>query len=252
MRYLFLFFWAVWLPVHAQKVTFVDWSQLEDMQRVEKRKVLVDIYADWCNWCKQMDQNFSNPAVMAALDKKYYVVRLNAETHQEFVYKGKMYRFVSQGQRGYNELAVLLMGGGKLSFPCMVFLDEQLVVLQPIRGYHKPEVFASMISYFGSNANRQMSWDKWQDSHQVDTHPEDSKAERSKMRPVQDESRQFQPPVPVDRRQQTGIPGQAKHGAGSQVRPQASKQPLNTARPPGSGQRPNTPAPSRSNRPNVP
>ena len=38
-----------------------------------KRYVLVDVYTDWCGWCKVMDKNtFSEPNVAKILNENFY------------------------------------------------------------------------------------------------------------------------------------------------------------------------------------
>ncbi len=45
------------------------------------RPVLVDVYTDWCGWCKRMERDtYSRPAVRDYLGSHYVTVRLNPES----------------------------------------------------------------------------------------------------------------------------------------------------------------------------
>lgn len=44
--------------------------------------VLVDVYTDWCGWCKRMDRDvYSRPEMIDYLARNWVVVRLNAEAN---------------------------------------------------------------------------------------------------------------------------------------------------------------------------
>ena len=45
----------------------VNWMSFEEAvekSKKEKRKIFIDVYTDWCGWCKVMDKNtFSQPVI---------------------------------------------------------------------------------------------------------------------------------------------------------------------------------------------
>src|ERR1700720_3621387 len=83
------------LTAHAPARAFnkVKWIAIEDVVtnlKIQKRPVLIDLYTDWCGWCKVMDKKtYSNENVAAYLGDKFYAVRLNAETKKEIIWDGK-------------------------------------------------------------------------------------------------------------------------------------------------------------------
>ncbi|HKV37904.1 MAG TPA: thioredoxin family protein [Blastocatellia bacterium] len=47
----------------------------------DNKAILVDVFTDWCGWCKKMDQTiYTNPKVIA-LSQEVVFVKLNAEDH---------------------------------------------------------------------------------------------------------------------------------------------------------------------------
>ena len=48
---------------HAQdEIQWLTWEEMQVMQKREARKVLIDVYTDWCGWCKRMDKAvFADP-----------------------------------------------------------------------------------------------------------------------------------------------------------------------------------------------
>lgn len=87
----------------------------------DKKKIVVDIYTDWCGWCKRMDAStFQDPKVIKAINKNFYAVKFNAEQKEDINFKSKVYQFVPQGNRGYHSLAAEITQG-RLSYPTFVF-----------------------------------------------------------------------------------------------------------------------------------
>ena len=57
----------------------VKWYTLEEAQKLNAKnpkKIIIDVYTDWCGWCKKMDQaTFGNPAIAKYLNDNYYPVK---------------------------------------------------------------------------------------------------------------------------------------------------------------------------------
>lgn len=149
--------------VNAQeKVNWLTWEQAAELNKSRPRKVLVDVYTDWCGWCKVMDKNtFQQPQIAKYINETYYPVKFNAEQRSNIEFKSKVYKYVRQGSRGYHEFAAELMNG-KLSFPTVVFLDENLNVIQPVDGYQEPARFQMIMTYFGKDIYKSMPWTKYE------------------------------------------------------------------------------------------
>lgn len=130
--------------------------------QTEKRPVFIDVYTDWCGWCKVMDKNtFSEPKVAKLLNEKFYPVKFNGEQKEDVVFHGTTYKFVAGGRNGYHELAAALLNN-QLSYPTVVFLNEKFEMLQPLPGYRKPEEFHMIAQFIGEGHYKTIKWDEWQ------------------------------------------------------------------------------------------
>ena len=83
--------------------------------------IMIDIYTDWCSWCKELDKNtYANEKVIETA-KKIVSVKLNPETSEEGEEIAKKY-----GVKGY---------------PTILFINADGFVLENVGGYVEGEKF---------------------------------------------------------------------------------------------------------------
>jgi thioredoxin-related protein len=162
----FVFALMVWLQVSAQQsaeassASTVKWMTFEEAvekSKTEKRKIFIDVYTDWCGWCKVMDKNtFTDPQIARLLNEKYYAVKFDAEQTADVVFRGTTFKFVPFGNKGAHQLAMALLNN-QMSYPNFVFLDEEFRIVPifegstSLPGYRKPEEFHIFLSFVGGD-----------------------------------------------------------------------------------------------------
>lgn len=144
------------LPIfgNAQKINWMTFQEAIESNKTTPKKIFIDVYTDWCGWCKKMDQTtFVNKDIVEYINKNYYAVKLNAEMSDTIVFSG--YTFVNQGstngRKGTHQLAVALLQG-KMSYPSYVFMNEDAQLLTVAPGYRGADDFMPLLKYFGSDA----------------------------------------------------------------------------------------------------
>ncbi len=74
------------LYVKAQTVKWYSFEQAVKLNKQNPKKIFIDVYTDWCGWCKRMDKvTFSNPVIAKYLNK-YYITLLNLMQRQRTQY----------------------------------------------------------------------------------------------------------------------------------------------------------------------
>lgn len=150
------------VPAVPVKVNWMSLEEALEKSKTEKRKIFVDVYTDWCGWCKRMtDSTFTDPFVAQYINDHYYPVKFNAEQQQDIVFKDKTYRFKRNGARGTHELAIEWLNN-RLSYPTVVFLDENFGVIQPIPGFLDPAKMEAILNYFGTNSHYTTPWETYE------------------------------------------------------------------------------------------
>ena len=142
-----------------QEIHWISFEEAMLLSQKQQKKVIIDIYTDWCGWCKKMDvATFQHPVIAKYVSEFYYPVRFDAEQKADIVVGNKTYKFVPGGRNGYHELAFELMGG-KMSYPTIVFLDDNFNLIQAMPGYRGPQDMEPIVQFFGSNAYKTTAWD---------------------------------------------------------------------------------------------
>jgi len=132
-----LFFLALNLVLQGtvQAQEQIQWMKFEEAVAANAnnpKMILVDVYTDWCGWCKKMDKDtFTDPQVVAHLKKNFYAVKLNAEdTKRRFPFMGKTFSEA--------EMAVAMRVN---SYPNFVVIEPGLQNLAQLPGYREPAAF---------------------------------------------------------------------------------------------------------------
>src|SRR5512137_2126003 len=77
-------------PAAAAAPAWLGWDAgLREAARLQ-RPVLVDVYTDWCGWCKRMDRDvYARADVQAYLARRFVTVKLNAESSARVNWDGR-------------------------------------------------------------------------------------------------------------------------------------------------------------------
>ena len=147
-------------PIEKAKLQWISLDEVTVSLQKEKRPLLIDLYTDWCGWCKVMDQRtYSNKKVADYIQEKFYPVRINAETREVIRWENKTYNFNARYRS--NEFAIYLTGG-RLQFPTTIFIPAGGDAPQAIPGYLQPKDFEVLLKYFGEGAYGRIPFDEFQ------------------------------------------------------------------------------------------
>ena len=158
----FIFVLAFTLNINAQeKVNWVSFNEAVELNKKDPKLFLVDIYTDWCGWCKKMDRDtYANPVIVEYINKNYHAVKMNGEGKAPITYKEYTFKYKSEGRSGYHELSALLMNG-KLSYPTTVILNEEEKLLNRIPGYLDARKMEMVLAFFMKKDRKTKKWGKF-------------------------------------------------------------------------------------------
>lgn len=143
----------------------INWMSIDDVQvamKKEPRKVWIDVYTDWCGWCKRMDKTtFSNPDVIKYMNEHFYAVKLDAEQAADIRFLGKMF-VKPAGERTHPFASEML--NGQLSYPTSIFMDVQFQNKQIIPGYQDVRTMEMILKYLAEEIYKKTPFPEYQAS----------------------------------------------------------------------------------------
>jgi len=176
MKYLFytitFLFSAI---VSAQDINWMTVDEAIAAQQKEPRKIMMDVYTDWCGPCKLLDKRtFQNKDVVQYINKNYYAVKFNAEGDSEVNYKGK--KFINpnydpkrKGKRNSNhQFANYLRVQG---YPSIVFFDEKSDLIVPLTGFLNPQQLELYLKLFIEDGHKKIATKEDFENYQKDFKP---------------------------------------------------------------------------------
>ena len=146
---------ALFLPfktwAQEGEIRWLNFEQLEDVLAQKPKKVFIAFYADWCAYCKKMDNAaFKNPKVISKLNEEYHAVKMNAESTDTIQFGGE--RFINEQigrSRNPTHQVPLLLASREnrpFSLPAMVFLNERFEVTDRYFEYLSPKQLLEVLA----------------------------------------------------------------------------------------------------------
>jgi len=130
-----------------EKIKWLTISELGQAYANQPKPIIIDVYTNWCGWCKVMDkETYGNEKVISYINQNYYAVKFNAETKDTVELAGKKYGFNTVYKA--NELAVYLLFG-QMGYPTTVLLSSIDAQPAPLSGYLKPAELEPPLKFFG-------------------------------------------------------------------------------------------------------
>ncbi|WP_199117374.1 thioredoxin family protein [Pedobacter sp. ASV28] len=108
-------------------------DQLEKLQKVEPRKVLIYVYASWCSYCKAMDQVvWRDTSIIRLLNRSVYFVKFDVEQQDVVFFNGAKYDF--KASKGVHDFVLeITRSKHQIAYPMLVLWSEDY---KPLIEYH--------------------------------------------------------------------------------------------------------------------
>ncbi len=107
----------------------------------DKKKIFLNFYADWCQYCKVMDQKtFKDASVVAYLNEHFIPVRVDSEKQKKLA-------------REFNVQA--------LPVSWFIAEDGENIGSQP--GYVPPDMMLPLLKYIHTDSYKEMDFQKFMD-----------------------------------------------------------------------------------------
>jgi len=137
-------------------IQWLSWADAQAKMAEEPKDMFIDMYTDWCGWCKRMDATtFKDPAVVDFINKNFYAVKFDAEQKEAITYQGFEFKFVNSGRRGYHQLAHSMLNG-RMGYPAFVYFNENMERIMISPGYKKAEQILGELEFASKDMYKTM------------------------------------------------------------------------------------------------
>lgn len=160
---IFMLIALISVPTLAQdKIKWMSFEEAVERSHKKSKHIFIDVYTDWCGWCKRMDATtFTDPVIVDLMNKHFYAVKLDAERKDTVYFQDNAFVNTNPaGRRSSHQLAQALLKG-KMSYPSFVFLNSKAEWLTVVNGYVKPPDLEKVLTYFGENIYESKTWEQF-------------------------------------------------------------------------------------------
>ncbi len=125
----------------AQEKMWKSFDAGLEQAKATHKKILVDVYTDWCKWCTKMDKEvYTDPKVREYLSNNFVIVKMNAEGNETVHFKGEAF---SPPQ--------LAAAFGVTGYPATLFLKDDSDPITLLPGYMEAPMFLHVLSFIAEN-----------------------------------------------------------------------------------------------------
>jgi thioredoxin-related protein len=126
-------------------ISWTDINKISSIDNVANKMFFIDLYTEWCGWCKTMDKKtFADPVVAKKMNQKFHCIKFNAEQKESINFNDKKYEWQAMGRNGVNTLAIALTQGN-LSYPAFAILNKDKELIKVINGFKEPSEFLNIL-----------------------------------------------------------------------------------------------------------
>jgi len=156
----------------------VNWVTIEEAQKLNKkepRKIMVDVYTKWCGPCKMMVKYTINDEWTSKyINEHFYAVKFDAEGPDSCIFKNTTFKNPGHvknkpGRNATHQFTKAIAPvNGRIAYPTVVFIDEELNLITPVQGFQKPAQFEPMLKFVKENKYKTTTWTEYMKTFKSD------------------------------------------------------------------------------------
>ena len=128
----------------GNETTSFEWRTVNEALAEEagsQKFILLDVYTDWCGWCKRMDRDtYADSSVSAYISERFVAAKMNPEKDGKVIYDGHEY---SQAQFG--------KALGISGYPATAFFTPEKELITVVPGYLPAKDFRLLLQFLAED-----------------------------------------------------------------------------------------------------
>ncbi|MFI5221968.1 MAG: thioredoxin family protein [Bacteroidia bacterium] len=115
-----------------KEIKWMGFNEGYTLAKKKKKLMLVDVYTDWCGWCKRMDRDaYGQAEVIDLVSGNFIAIKFNPEVNAQYNFEGKLYNG--------RELAGVLSENRLNGYPTTIFVQPVTAAKKMVVGYRNAE-----------------------------------------------------------------------------------------------------------------
>jgi thioredoxin-related protein len=151
----------------------VDWLRFDEgivAARESNKQIMVDVYTNWCHWCKKLDQyTYSDRQVREVLARSYVSVKLKGDSDRRLKVKGQpavedgktLLQFVPTDTAGITERDLSRTKLQVRGYPTILFLSPDGKVITSFASYVEAEAFHNLLNFIKDDLYEVMTYKEY-------------------------------------------------------------------------------------------
>jgi thioredoxin-related protein len=129
------------ITTSMKKADELKWVGFDEGYKIAQKKgkiMLVDVYTDWCGWCKRMDRDtYAQSEIIGLINQDYVAIKFNPEITATYTFEGKQYN----GQQLAGVISNNQIGG----YPTTIFHSPKAKKTNVVGGYYDANRFKGVL-----------------------------------------------------------------------------------------------------------
>jgi len=147
-------------PTTREKLNWITMAELKEKITTDPRPVLIDLYTNWCYWCKVMEKKtYGNEQVIRYINEHFYAVKVDAETKEPVAWGDRSFSYNDAYK--VNDFALYLTSG-QPGFPTTAIFADEKSGPASLEGFLEPKDLEPVLKYFGEGYNKKESFQAFQ------------------------------------------------------------------------------------------
>jgi len=154
----------------------LNWHKLDkglDAAQAENKHIMVDVYTDWCGWCKKLErETYSDSAVREVLAESYISVKLKGDSDAPMGVIGQttqdgdkvLMQFSTTDQATTTERQLTRGPFRVTGFPTILFLASDGKVITKLPGFKDAGTFKNILNFIKDDLYEVMSYQDYLES----------------------------------------------------------------------------------------
>ena len=142
---------------NKHKVNWIGIEKALELQKTDKKDILIFFDANWSTTCKMMHNSFSDSSIVAYLNDNYHCVLFDAISKEPVTAFG--HTFTNESEKPALHQFTSYFLSKNLAFPAIVFLSPEQKPVGFTNYFFTSEALEKIIKYYGDDHYKTESWE---------------------------------------------------------------------------------------------